>query len=135
LKESEAAGFFNLPVEQVKAAMQSVGVRCVSAHYPLVLLKQHLDEILPFCKSLGVGYVVCSSPMHHQPGAKGPLSLDDWRWSAGQFNQITSKVEHAGMVFVRRRGNAWHRSAAPGRLSDTLLVGIFGPTDSAGRCS
>jgi hypothetical protein len=31
-KEVEAAGFFNLPVEQVKAAMQSAGLRCVSAH-------------------------------------------------------------------------------------------------------
>ena len=68
-KEVEAAGFFNLPVEQVKAAMQAAGLRCVSAHYPLPLLEQHLDEILPFCKSLGVGFVVCSSPMHQQPGA------------------------------------------------------------------
>ena len=99
-KEVEAAGFFNMPVEQVKAAMQGAGLRCVSAHYPLVLLKQHLDEILPFCKSLGAGYVVCSSPMHQQPGVKGPLSLDDWRWSAEQFNQIAAKVEEAGMRFA-----------------------------------
>jgi sugar phosphate isomerase/epimerase len=99
-KEVEAAGFFNLPVEQVKAAMQSAGLRCVSAHYPLVLLEQHLDEILPFCKSLGVGYVVCSSPMHQQPGVKGPLTLDDWRWSAGQFNQVATKVEDAGLRFA-----------------------------------
>jgi sugar phosphate isomerase/epimerase len=99
-KEVEAAGFFNMPVEQVKAAMQSAGLRCVSAHYPLALLLQHLDEILPFCKSLGAGYVVCSSPMHQQPGVKGPLSLDDWRWSADQFNQVASKVEDAGMRFA-----------------------------------
>src|SRR6201996_2271840 len=99
-KEAEAAGFFNLPVETVKAAMQGAGLRCVSAHYSLMLLKQHLDEILPFCKSLGVGYVVCSSPMHQQPGVKGPLSMDDWRWSADQFNQVATKVEAAGMRFA-----------------------------------
>jgi sugar phosphate isomerase/epimerase len=99
-KEVEAAGFFNMPVEQVKAAMQLAGLRCVSAHYPLALLLQHLDEILPFCKSLGAGFVVCSSPMHQQPGVKGPLSLDDWRWSADQFNQVASKVEDAGMRFA-----------------------------------
>jgi sugar phosphate isomerase/epimerase len=99
-KEVEAAGFFNLPVEQVKAAMQGAGLRCVSAHYPLALLKQHLEEILPFCKSLGAGYVVCSSPMHQQAGVKGPLSLDDWKWSAEQFNQIAGKVEEAGMRFA-----------------------------------
>jgi sugar phosphate isomerase/epimerase len=100
-KEVEAAGFFNLPVEQVKAAMTAAGLRCVSAHYPLALLKQHLDEILPFCKSLGVGYVVCSSPMHQNPAAgKGPLTMDDWRWSADQFNQVATKVEAAGMHFA-----------------------------------
>src|ERR1700728_4741909 len=99
-KEVEAAGFFNLPVEQVKAAMQAADLRCVSAHYGLPLLRQHLDEILPFCKSLGVGYVVCSSPMHQQEGAKGPLSLDDWRWSADQFNQVATKVEAAGIKFA-----------------------------------
>jgi sugar phosphate isomerase/epimerase len=105
-KEVEAAGFFNLPVEQVKAAMQAAGLRCVSAHYSLALLKQHLDEILPFCKSLGVGFVVCSSPMHQQPGVKGPLSMDDWRWSADQFNQVASKVEDAGMRFAYHNHHA-----------------------------
>jgi len=100
-KEVEAAGFFNLPVEQVKAATKAAGLRCVSAHYPLALLKQHLDEILPFCKSLGVGYVVCSSPMHQKEGAgKRPLTLDEWHWNADQFNQIAGQVQAAGMRFA-----------------------------------
>jgi sugar phosphate isomerase/epimerase len=105
-KEVEAAGFFNLPVETVKTAMQGAGLRCVSAHYPLMLLNQHLEEILAFCKSLGVGYVVCSSPMHQQPGVKGPLSMDDWRWSADQFNQVATKVEAAGMRFAYHNHHA-----------------------------
>src|SRR5258708_39967704 len=75
-KEVEAAGFFNMPVEQVKAAMQAAGLRCVSAHYPLPLLRQHLDEILPFFKSLGAGFVVFSSPMHQQERVKGQFTLD-----------------------------------------------------------
>lgn len=100
-QEVEAAGFFNLPVEQVKAAMKGAGLRCVSAHYPLGLLKAHLEEILTFCKSLGVGYVVCSSPMHQNAGGgKAPLSLDDWRWNADQFNQIATQVAGAGMHFA-----------------------------------
>lgn len=100
-QEVEAAGFFNLPVEQVKAAMKAAGLRCVSAHYPLGLLKAHLEEITTFCKSLGVGYVVCSSPMHQNPGGgKAPLSLDDWRWNAGQFNEIATQVMKAGMHFA-----------------------------------
>jgi sugar phosphate isomerase/epimerase len=105
-KEVEAAGFFNMPVEQVKAAMTAAGLRCVSAHYGLGLLMPHLDEIMPFCKSLGVGYIVCSSPMHQNPAAKGPLSLDDWKWSADQFNQIATKVEGAGMRFAYHNHHA-----------------------------
>ncbi len=100
-KEVEAAGFYNMPVEQVKAAMQGAGLRCVSAHYGLGLLKPHLDEILPFCKTLGVHYVTCSSPIHKDPNApKGPLTLDDWKWVADQFNEIAPKVEAAGMQFA-----------------------------------
>ena len=38
--------------------------------------------------------------MHQQEGAKGPLTLDDWRWSADQFNQVATKVEDAGMRFA-----------------------------------
>jgi sugar phosphate isomerase/epimerase len=98
-KEVEAAGFYDHPVEDVKAAMKAAGLRCVSAHYPLGTLKPQLDQILPFCKSLGVGYIVCSSPMHQTEGAKGELSLDDWRWNAGQFNDIATKVTAAGMRF------------------------------------
>jgi sugar phosphate isomerase/epimerase len=99
-KEVEAAGFFNKPVEEVKAAMQAAGLRCVSAHYPLATLRQHLDEIIPFHKSLGVDYVTCSSAMHKDAGVKGELSLDDWRWSADQFNEIATKVLAAGMKFA-----------------------------------
>jgi sugar phosphate isomerase/epimerase len=105
-KEVEAAGFFNLPVEKVKAAMTAAGLRCVSAHYPLGLIRQHLPEILAFCKSLGVGYVVCSSPGHKDPAAKGPMTMDDWKWSADQFNEVAGIVEVAGMKFAYHNHHA-----------------------------
>jgi sugar phosphate isomerase/epimerase len=105
-KEVEAAGFYNKPVEEVKAAMTAAGLRCVSAHYPLGLLKQHIDEITPFCKSLGVGYVVCSSPMHKDPSVKGPMTMDDWHYSADQFNDLAAKVETAGLKFAYHNHHA-----------------------------
>src|ERR1700761_3880953 len=114
-KEVEAAGFYNKPVEEVKAAMQAAGLRCVSAHYNLATLRQHIDEIIPFHKSLGVEYVTCSSAMHKDPGVKGELTLDDWRWSADQFNQIATKVIAAGMKF------AYHNHVAEFTLIDGKL--------------
>jgi sugar phosphate isomerase/epimerase len=100
-KEVEAAGFYDYSVEDVKAAMQAAGLSCVSAHYPLNALKPKLDETIAYCKSLGVQYVVCSSPMHQQPAAgRAPLTLDEWKWNADQFNQIGEKVNAAGMRFA-----------------------------------
>ncbi len=100
-REVEAAGFYDHSADDVTVAMKSAGLRCVSAHYPLSTLKPQLDSILPFCKSVGVGFVVCSSPMHEKEGSgKEALTLDDWRWNADQFNQIAAKVEAAGMRFA-----------------------------------
>ncbi|AXC10409.1 Sugar phosphate isomerase [Acidisarcina polymorpha] len=100
-REVEAAGFYNHSVDDVKAALAAAGLRCVSAHYPLGTLKPQIDQILPFCKSVGVEYVVCSSPMHQNESAgKAELTLDDWRWNADQFNDIAGKVNAAGMHFA-----------------------------------
>jgi sugar phosphate isomerase/epimerase len=100
-KEVEAAGFYDHSVEEVKAAMQAAGLSCVSAHYALGVLKPKLDETIAYCKSLGLQYIVCSSPMHQQPGAgRAPLTLDDWKWNADQFNQIATQIQAAGLSFA-----------------------------------
>jgi sugar phosphate isomerase/epimerase len=100
-KEVEAAGFYDHSVEEVKAAMLAAGLSCVSAHYPLGTLKPKLDDTIAYCKSLGLQYIVCSSPMHQQAGAgRTELTLDDWKWNADQFNQIGEKVKAAGMNFA-----------------------------------
>src|SRR5271168_4899159 len=91
-QEVEAAGFYDHPVEDVKAAMQTAGLKCVSAHYPLGQLQPQLDSILTYGKALGLQYIVCSSSQHKDPTAKGPMTLDDWKWAADQFNQIGAKV-------------------------------------------
>ena len=39
--------------------------------------------------------------MHRDPAAgRGPLTLDDWKWVADQFNQIGEKVSASGMKFA-----------------------------------
>jgi sugar phosphate isomerase/epimerase len=100
-KEVEAAGFYDHPVDEVKAAMQAAGLSCVSSHYPLGVLLPKLDDTIAYGKALGLEYMVCSSAMHKDPNAgRGPLTLDDWKWVADQFNQIGEKVSAAGMKFA-----------------------------------
>ncbi len=102
-REVEAAGFFGHTAAQVKQSMTSAGLKCVSAHYPYAQLAAGLDDILHFGQELGLQYIICSSPGLRQPveahRPHPPLTLDDWRWNAEQFNSFGEKVKSAGMQF------------------------------------
>lgn len=98
-KEVEAAGYYNKTAPEWKHAMDQAGLRCVSTHHPLPMLKQHEDELIEYAKTIGLQYMICSSPMHRDPTSKGPMTLDDWHWVADEFNRIGAKVKSAGMQF------------------------------------
>jgi sugar phosphate isomerase/epimerase len=101
-REVEAAGFFGHSAADVKAAMASAGLHCVSAHHSMADLSTQLDEIIAFHKVLGTQYIVCAYPGHKNPPAKGgerTFVLEDWHWNAEQFNRIGAKVKAAGLRF------------------------------------
>jgi len=98
-KDVEAAGYFNKTAVEWKAAMDQAGLRCVSTHHPLPMLKQKEDELIEYGKKIGLQYMICSSPMHRDPAVKGPMTLDDWNWVSDEFNRIGAKVKSAGMQF------------------------------------
>jgi sugar phosphate isomerase/epimerase len=101
-REVEAAGYFGHSAADVKAAMASAGLRCVSAHYSSDLLSKTLDEIIAFHKVLGAEYILCSYPGHKNPPAKGAehnFTLEDWKWNTEQFNRWGAKVKAAGFRF------------------------------------
>src|SRR5450432_3270285 len=103
----------NLLPTDFKQAMDTAGLRCVSAHYPLSMLQPQLESVLAYAKELGLQYVVCSSPSLQDPSRvklppKDPgyheawvnaFTLNDWKWNAEQYNQIGSKVKAYGMHF------------------------------------
>jgi sugar phosphate isomerase/epimerase len=102
--EVEAAGFYNRSAAEVKAAMQKAKLHCVSSHHPFGDLRKKFDEILSFNKELGVGYMICSSPgpKDPTPGADGKpraMTIEDWRWISGQFNEMGEKTKAAGIIF------------------------------------
>jgi sugar phosphate isomerase/epimerase len=97
--EVEAAGYYGRPAKEFRGAMDRAGLRCVSTHHPMADLILRLDELIEYGNRLGLDYIVCPSPMHRDPAAKGPLALDDWRWAAGELNRIGEKVKAAGMIF------------------------------------
>jgi sugar phosphate isomerase/epimerase len=97
--EVEAAGYYDKTAAQFRHAMDQAGLRCVSTHHPMGLLKAHLDEYIEYAHNLGLSYIVCPSPTRKDPSARGQLTLDDWRWVAGELNKIGEKVKSAGMTF------------------------------------
>ncbi len=96
----EAAGYYNKPAAEWRRAMDQAGLRCVSSHHPLAMLKPQLDQLIEYGHNIGLEYIICSwAGMHRDPARKGELNLDDWRWVADEFNKIGEKVKAAGMQF------------------------------------
>jgi sugar phosphate isomerase/epimerase len=100
-KDVEAAGYFNKTAAEFRHAMDQAGLRCISAHHTLVQLRSQLDELIEYGHTLGLEYIICSSSggVHRDPSAKGELTLDDWRYVAGEFNRIGEKLKSAGITF------------------------------------
>ncbi len=110
-REVEAAGFFGRSASDVKGAMAAAGLKCVSAHYSLADLLKTTDATIEYAKALGLEYVICSAPSAPDPErlAKAPggtwqgvlhdMTLDDWKWNAGQFNQMGRRMKAAGIKF------------------------------------
>jgi len=97
----EAAGYYDRSAADFRSAMNSAELRCVSSHHTLAVLETELEKWIDYGQTLGLEYLVCSSAagVHRDPTAKGPLTIDDWRWVAGEFNRIGEVVKAAGMTF------------------------------------
>ena len=96
--EVEAATLPKKSATEIRAALDSNGLRCVSAHHSLTDLQTRLDEVVAFDKGLGVKFIICPSPGFRNatpPVAGAParvLTLDDWYYNAEQFNLIGEKL-------------------------------------------
>ena len=97
--EVEAAGYFGRTAADFRHSMDQVGLRCVSTHYAMGMLRPRVDELIEYAHNVGCSYIVCPSPTRKDPAAHGALNLEDWRWAAGELNRIGEKVKAAGMRF------------------------------------
>jgi sugar phosphate isomerase/epimerase len=98
--EVEAAGYFDKTAANFGNALQKAGLKCVSTHHPLALLKSQFDQLIEYGQAIGLEYIICSwAGVHRDPTRTGDLNLDDWRYVADQFNAIGAKVKAAGMTF------------------------------------
>ena len=128
----EAAGFYNHGATDVKQMMATAGLKCVSAHYSLADLLKAADATMEYANTLGLEYVICSSPsvadpakFAHAPGGawqamQHGLTADDWKWNAGQFNEMGRKMKAQGLKFgYHNHTMEFHDLGAHERIPDT----------------
>jgi sugar phosphate isomerase/epimerase len=101
--EVESAALPKKPAAEIRKALDQAGLKCVSSHRSFVDVTRDLDATTEFEKTIGVSYIICPGPGRKSPpvsGEKpGPLTIDDWKYNAEEFNKTGEKLKAAGITF------------------------------------
>ena len=101
--EVESASLPKKPAAEIRMALDNAGLKCVSSHRSFVDVTKDLDATTEFEKAIGVSYIICPGPGRRNPpdpGSKaGPLTIDDWKYNAEEFNKTGEKLKKAGIIF------------------------------------
>jgi sugar phosphate isomerase/epimerase len=133
-REIEFAGYYDKTPAEVGKLMKDIGFTLVSTHAGADDIAAKPDQIIADAKSLGLKYIICSSPMSSAAKAKlewaqkmDALDLGDWKLNAGLFNKFGKQVKDAGMVFGYHNHHVEFKKFAGKSGFDTL----FAETDPA----
>jgi sugar phosphate isomerase/epimerase len=108
----EAAGFHGRTAEAFGQAVRRAGLICDSAHVSMPDLQQDLAGRIADARTLGLTYLVCSSPTPARPlgpiraddgwmGAMGrAMTLDGYRRDADVLNRMGEAAAKAGVQFA-----------------------------------
>lgn len=101
--EVESAALPTKSAAEIRRALDGAGLKCVSSHCSFVDVTTGLDATTEFQKTIGVSYIICPGPGRRNPPAAGakaePLTVDDWKYNAEEFNKTGEKLKNAGMSF------------------------------------
>jgi sugar phosphate isomerase/epimerase len=101
--EVESAALPKKPAAEIRKALDQVGLKCVSSHCSFVDVTKDLDATTEFQKTIGVSYIICPGPGRRNPPASGqkagPLTIDDWKYNAEEFNKTGEKLKNSGITF------------------------------------
>ena len=101
--EVESASLPKKSAAEIRKALDNAGLKCVSSHRSFVDVTRDLDATTEFEKTIGVSYIICPGPgRRNSPGSgakPAPLSIDDWKYNAEEFNKTGEKLKTAGITF------------------------------------
>ncbi len=133
-REIEFAGYYGKPAADIGALLKSIGLTPVSTHAGADDIASKGDAIIADAKTLGLKYIICSSPMSDAGKAKlewakkmDALDPGDWKLNAQLFNKFGKQVKDAGMQFGYHNHHVEFKKFGNATAFDTL----FGSTDPA----
>jgi sugar phosphate isomerase/epimerase len=94
-REVEGAGLWKHTVADLKAALDSAGLRCQAAHMGFARLRDDASGAFAEAKALGASWVVCPWIPHEKE-----FTREDGLKSAEAFNEFGSAAEAAGLRFA-----------------------------------
>ncbi len=101
--EVESASLPKKPASEIRKALDQAGLKCVSSHCSFIDVTKNVDATTEFEKAIGVSYIICPGPGRRNPPAvgqkAGPLTIDDWKYNAEEFNKTGEKLKKAGIIF------------------------------------
>jgi sugar phosphate isomerase/epimerase len=142
-REVELSPLSRRDAKELRPMLDEAGLTNPSGHYLLPDLIKDLDNKIDFAKAMGQHYMVLSAPwiadisrVHTDPSA-GPmgffmamlaaLTLDDYKWNAGQFNKIGDQVKTAGLQLAYHNHNFEFRQSENGVTGYTELLRCTDP--------
>lgn len=89
----ETAGYGNSDPTSMRAVMDELGMRAISAHVPLERLENEFDTVMEEMTTLGVDYVIVP---WLPPDRRGP---ETWSPLAAELNDLATRVNTHGFTF------------------------------------
>lgn len=112
-KEVELSPLSKLGAKELKKMLDDVDLTNPAGHYMLPDLMKDLDGKMAFAKEMGQHYMIVTVPwiadmsrVHADPKAGqmgffmamlAAFTLDDYKWSAEQFNKVGEQIKKAGL--------------------------------------
>ena len=103
----ESAGFMDRSPEDFRKAVEAVGLRCDSAHVPMVQLSEDIPGMVSQVRDAGCEMLIVASPRTPDAMTPGPdwlsrliaaMTVDAWKQNAEWLNQAAEEASRAGIA-------------------------------------
>lgn len=115
----ESSGFgplMKLKAKEMKQIINDAGLICISSHYGMDELRNHLDERIQFASESGQTQMIMSSF-----GLPEKATLSDWMKSADELNKMGVKTKKAGIQMGYHNHNMEFQKVDGTLIYDSLL--------------